>query len=157
MGEYYRTIQVNVIIHVNMGINMLTLFLKYHYLDHHFAAAKFSNAYTKDDEAKACVLSVLSCWVKRSRKVGIPLRQRLPGTGSFWNRYEIGTDKPCVYTGLGGSGTDRICYWYQIDPLMKVTYVEPYRSSLEPVPCKQSGFVPEWVRSQTDLNIFDPV
>ena len=38
------------------------------------------------------------------------LRQRLHGTGSVWNRYEIGTDKPCVYTGPGGSGTDRICY-----------------------------------------------
>ena len=38
------------------------------------------------------------------------LRQRLHGTGSIWNRYEIGTDKPCVYTGPGGSGTDRICY-----------------------------------------------
>ena len=25
MGEHYRTIQINVIIHVNMGINMLTL------------------------------------------------------------------------------------------------------------------------------------
>ena len=28
----------------------------------------------------------------------------------IWNRYEIGTDKPCVYTGPGGSDTDRICY-----------------------------------------------
>ena len=27
-----------------------------------------------------------------------------------WNRYEIGTDKPCVYTGPRGSGTDRISY-----------------------------------------------
>ena len=38
------------------------------------------------------------------------LRQRSHGTGSVWNRYEIGTDKPCVYTGAGGSGTDGICY-----------------------------------------------
>ena len=37
-------------------------------------------------------------------------RQRLHGTGSVWNRYEIGTDKPCVCTGPDGSGTDRICY-----------------------------------------------
>ena len=45
VGEsYYRAIQINVIIHLNTGINMLTLFLKYHYLDHHFASAKFSNA-----------------------------------------------------------------------------------------------------------------
>ena len=45
------------------------------------------------------------------------------GTGSVWNRYEIGTDKPCVCTGLGGSGTDRICYLvpngstYEGDPM----------------------------------------
>ena len=37
-------------------------------------------------------------------------RQQLHGTESVWNRYEIGTDKPCVYTGPAGSGTDRICY-----------------------------------------------
>ena len=51
------------------------------------------------------------------------LRQRLHGTGSVWNRYEIGTGKPCVYTGPGGSGTDRICYLvpngstYESDPV----------------------------------------
>ena len=67
MGEYhYRIIQINDIIHLNTGINMLTLFLNYHYLEHHFASAK-------DDEAKACVLFVLSCWVKRSSKVGMAL------------------------------------------------------------------------------------
>ena len=38
------------------------------------------------------------------------LRQRLHGTGSAWNRYEIGTDKPCVYTGPVESGKYRICY-----------------------------------------------
>ena len=38
------------------------------------------------------------------------LTQRLRWTGSVWNQYEIGTDKPCVYTGPGGSGMDRICY-----------------------------------------------
>ena len=47
----------------------------------------------------------VSC--KRSR------RQRLHGTGSVWNRYKIGTDKACVYTGPGESGTDRICYLVQ--------------------------------------------
>ena len=31
------------------------------------------------------------------------LRQRLHGTGSVRNRYEIGTDKPYVYTGPGGT------------------------------------------------------
>ena len=38
------------------------------------------------------------------------LGQRLHGTGSVCNRYEIGTDKSYVYTGPGGSGTDRINY-----------------------------------------------
>ena len=32
------------------------------------------------------------------------------GTGSVWNRYEIGTDKACVYAVPGRSATDRICY-----------------------------------------------
>ena len=40
----------------------------------------------------------------------LPHGQRLHGTASAWNRYEIGTDKPCVYTGPGGSCTDRIRY-----------------------------------------------
>ena len=53
--------------------------------------------------------------------------QRLHGTGSVWNRYEIGTDKPCVYTGPGGSGTDRISYLspngstYECDPMWNRT------------------------------------
>ena len=34
-------------------------------------------------------------------------RLRSHETGSIWNRYEIGTDKPCVYTGPGGSILDR--------------------------------------------------
>ena len=37
-------------------------------------------------------------------------RQRLRRTGSIWKRYKIGMDKPCVYTGHGGSSADRICY-----------------------------------------------
>ena len=51
------------------------------------------------------------------------LRQRLHGTGSVWNRYEIGSDKSCVDTGPGGSGWDRICYLvpngstYEGDPM----------------------------------------
>ena len=28
---------------------------------------------------------------------------------SVWNWYEIGTDKPCVYVGPGGSSMDQIC------------------------------------------------
>ena len=55
------------------------------------------------------------------------LRQRLHGTGSVWNRYEIGRDKPWVYTGPGGSGTDRIGYLvpngstYEGDPMWNRT------------------------------------
>ena len=51
------------------------------------------------------------------------VRQRFYGTGSVWNRYKIGMDKPYVYTGPGGSGTDRICYLvpnestYEGDPM----------------------------------------
>ena len=33
---------------------------------------------------------------------------------SVWNRYEIRTDKPCAYTGPGGSGMDRI---YHLVPI----------------------------------------
>ena len=36
-------------------------------------------------------------------------RQRLHGTRSVWKRYEIDTDRPCVYTGPVGACTDRIC------------------------------------------------
>ena len=55
------------------------------------------------------------------------LRQRLHGTRSVWNRYEIGTVKPCVYMGPGGTGTDRICYLvpngstYEGDPMPNCT------------------------------------
>ena len=55
------------------------------------------------------------------------LRQRLHGAGSVWNRYEIGTDKPRVYLGPGGSATDRVCYLvpngstYEGDPLWNRT------------------------------------
>ena len=40
----------------------------------------------------------------------IGLRQRSHWTESVWNQYEIGTDKPSVYTGPDRSGTDRNCY-----------------------------------------------
>ena len=57
------------------------------------------------------------------------LRQRLHGPGSVWDRYEIGTDKPCVYTGPGGSSTDWICYLepngstYEGDPMCKANWI----------------------------------
>ena len=43
-------------------------------------------------------------------------RQRLHGTGSVWNRYEIGTDKPCIYMGPGGNGST-----YEGDPMWNRT------------------------------------
>ena len=61
------------------------------------------------------------------QKSDISFRQRLHGTGSVWNRYEIGTDKPCVYMGPGGSGTDWIYYLvpngstYEGDPMWNRT------------------------------------
>ena len=76
------------------------------------------------------------------------LRQRLHGTGSVWNWHEISTDKPCVYTGPGGSGTDRICYlvpngstyegdliWNRTVPVSnrsRVNRVDPYHSGSDP-------------------------
>ena len=75
-------------------------------------------------------------------------RQRLHGTGSAWNRYKIGTDKPCVYMGFGGSGMDRICCLvpdgstYECDPIWNrtipvsirshVNRVDPYHSGSDP-------------------------
>ena len=38
------------------------------------------------------------------------LRVRLHETGSVWNRYKIGTDKPCVYTLPGRSTLNRFSY-----------------------------------------------
>ena len=62
--------------------------------------------------------------------------------------YEIGTDESCVYTGSGGSGTDRICYlvpngstcdgdpmWNCTVPvwnLSRVNRVDPYQSGSDP-------------------------
>ena len=42
----------------------------------------------------------------------IILRQRLHGTGSVWNRYEIVTDKPCVYTDLVDPVRIGSAIWY---------------------------------------------
>ena len=49
--------------------------------------------------------------------------QRLHETGSVWNRYEIGTDKPCIYREPGESSTNQLCYLvpngstYEGDPI----------------------------------------
>ena len=63
-----------------------------------------------------------SLHLKRSKL----LRQRLHVTGFVWNRYETGVDKikyfgmdkPYVYMGPGGFGTDRLCYLAPMGPLM---------------------------------------
>ena len=72
--------------------------------------------------------AVMEFWpLPLEQRTKLVLRQRLHGTGSVWNRYEIGTDKPCVYTRPGGSGTDRICYLvpngstYEGDPMWNRT------------------------------------
>ena len=81
-------------------------------------------------------------------------RQRLHGTGSVWNPYEIDTVKPFVYTGPAGSVRIESAIWYQMGPLMKVIPYGPYRSSFEPVPCRS---VTNRIPFQTDLNISDPL
>ena len=55
-------------------------------------------------KTEALVKNILK---KLTKKI---LRQRLHGIGSFWNRCKIGTDKPRIYTGPGGSGIERISY-----------------------------------------------
>ena len=82
----------------------------------------------------------------------LKFRHRLHGTGSVWNRYEIGTDKPCVYTEPGGSGTDRICY---LVPNRSTDEGDPMWNRTVPV-WNRSRVKTEWIRSQTDLNISGP-
>ena len=92
-----------------------------------------------------CCLTIMLLFFKGPAQI---LRQRLHWTGSVWNRYEIGTDKPCVYTGPGGPGTDRICYLvpngstYKGDPIWshtvpisnwsRVNRIDPYHSGSDP-------------------------
>ena len=72
-------------------------------------------------------------------------RQRFKRTGSVWNPYEIGTDKPCVYTRTGGSGTDRICYLvpngstYEGNPIWNPTVPVTNRSRVNRVDPYISG------------------
>ena len=75
-------------------------------------------------------------------------RQRLHGTGSVWNRYEIGTEKPCVCTGPVGSGTDRICFLvpngstYEVDPIWNRTVPVSNRTRVNRVVCTTVDPVP---------------
>ena len=81
----------------------------------------------------------------------LSFRQRLHGNRSVWNRYEIGTDKPCVYTGPGGSGKDRIRYLvpnestYEGDTIWNRTVPVSNRSRVNRVDLYHSGFDPKWI------------
>ena len=76
-------------------------------------------------------------------------RQRLRGTGSVWNQFEIGTDKSCVYTEPGGYGKDRICYLvpngstYEVDLIWNGTIPASDLSRANRVNLYHSGFDPK--------------
>ena len=90
------------------------------------------------------------CWFSKK----LQFRQRLHELGSVWHPYEIGTDKSCVHTGPGGSGTDRIRLLipngstYEGDLIWnwsRVNRVDPYHNGSDPkrvwtylIPCKCS-------------------
>ena len=82
---------------------------------------------------------------------------------SVWNRYEIRRDKPCVYTGSGGSGMDRIYHLVPNGPSCEGDYLHNWThlvpdgrlcgtvpSHLEPFPCEQNGSVPQRIRTTAD-------
>ena len=63
------------------------------------------------------------------------IRQRLHETGSVWNRYEIGTDKPCVCLALNGSTYEGDPIQNRIVPVSnrsRVNRVDPYHSRSDP-------------------------
>ena len=76
-------------------------------------------------------------------------RQRFHETGSAWNRYEIGTDTPCVCTGPGRSGTDWICCLvangstYEGDPIWNRSVPVSNRSRVNRVDSYHSGADPK--------------
>ena len=68
------------------------------------------------------------------------LRQHLHGTGSIWNQYEIGTDKPCAYTDLVDPVRIGSSIWYQMgsstyegDPMWNCTVPVQNRSRVNKV------------------------
>ena len=86
--------------------------------------------------------------------------QRLHGTRSVWSRYEIGTNKPCVYTVPGGSDRDRICYLvpngsiYEGDPIWNRTVPVLNRSRVNRVAPYHRGPIPiglEFIRSPVNV------
>ena len=87
--------------------------------------------------------------IPKKRKMLIPntFRQRLQGTRSLWIRYEIGTDKACVYVGPAGSGTGRIFYlvpngstnegnliWNRTVPVSNPSRVNRVRTTVDRIP-----------------------
>ena len=89
-------------------------------------------------------------WYQMGPLMKVILGQRLYGTGSVWNHYEMGTDKPCVYTEPFGSGTDRICYLvlnrstYGSDPKWNNTVPVSNRTLVNRVDPYHSGSDPKW-------------
>ena len=120
----------------------------------------YTDAQVSEQIVNCCTISRQPCGIfrvsqkckqvwKRIAQLWSQVRQRLHGTGSVWNRYEIGTDKPCVYTRPGGSGTDRICYLVpnestyegEGDPMWNrtvPTQTKWIRTRVDPIPCKRS-------------------
>ena len=64
------------------------------------------------------------------------LRLRLHKTRSVWNRYEIGTDKPCVYMGPARSAPERLTVSNgsagESDPVWNCTVPGWYRAREDP-------------------------
>ena len=119
-----------------------------HFQNDHCTPAKYSIVHPQYSHPPLQPLQALQTSIMHVPILKHPktLRQRLHGTGSDWNRYEIGTDKPCVYTGPGGSGTDRICYLvpngsdYEGDPIWNHTVSVSNRSRVNRVDPYSHGY-----------------
>ena len=98
----------------------------------------------------SCIVSITVIRIMASSGL-LTFRQRLHEIESIWNRYEIGSDKPCVYMGLGGSGTDRIYYLvpndstHEGDPVWNRTVPVSNRSRVNRMDPYHSGSDPKWI------------
>ena len=61
-------------------------------------------------------------------------RQRLHGIGSIWNRTQMGTFRPCVYTGPAGTVPNGAASRTQMGPLTKAI---PFGTVPRKVSCKR--------------------
>ena len=79
------------------------------------------------------------------------LGQHLHETGSIWNWYEIGMDKPSVYTVSDGSSMNWICHLvpngstYKGDPILNCTIPVSNQSYVNGVNLYHSGSNPKWI------------